>query len=893
MTKTVRRFVIMGLIIGLQIARALSASAQGLQPRRTLGSRLARPAQTASCNADSAEEREARSARAAQRSQFAAGSLTAEFERERDTLFMDIVREAEICQTNLAEYATYPYWPDAMGVVSNFCEKENCVVVDVGHHFGSWRQGSCWQGRGKKAYVVRCNLGTRKKFVPLNRRIWGEVLGSDGFCTISRSGFYTNVACRAVGSVCCYDSDGRFVEMCDSLDKIPGMKQCFDDELKVNYAEQDRWMKAHGFSDEGSGQGAELKLDAARTNMIARLEALRTVLSKFPQWKAGNKWHQVCDVCAEFRDPITGGGFNRSSSSGINTNDAVFVKMSERFEDLGHSQDQLIAEFVRALTGLEFGSSTDTNGVLDLKFNLGSYETCTFGRGSGTGGVNCVTLIAEFEPDSEQNTIHEKLDMSLSTLLSAIGMDRDALAYNESANGGRPLQGGLRRPGGNQDRKSVRSFSQRFLISRSRQQSGEYVVTISDQKKAAASTANDNARRQGLLGGGSLRARRLQRQLEAQAAAAKQQEEQAAWEAERQAQAELEKQQRDAERAEQRQQLLAIQEELKRVREAKAAASRDEGGKVAASCASSKQTVPSVRKEGFKAKLTGIAIIEGGRMCGYESRAKKAEFLSPDLPVEIPYGKAACFRVEYDFPEGYQARVWTRDRWQKGQDGNSYYFGSNPSPLYKGKGVAYGFLDMLERGKTCTLKQLAIGTNAEPKLEELPRGWDIVVTPVDIKFLGPETAQKVPSKEGEKDILNNQSQGTNAVADKLQSCDFLLNNDFKKNAKVYLCLFSASWCGPCRAEMPRIAKTYAETLKDDPDIELVHFSRDQNDEKAMAWAKEHDVKFPVVKPKGGNPLDLHCNGIPHLFIIKANGVLQEEGHPMRLFTEEKLRELKK
>ena len=60
----------------------------------------------------------------------------------------------------------------------------------------------------------------------------------------------------------------------------------------------------------------------------------------------------------------------------------------------------------------------------------------------------------------------------------------------------------------------------------------------------------------------------------------------------------------------------------------------------------------------------------------------------------------------------------------------------------------------------------------------------------------------------------------------------------------------------------------------------------------MAWAKEHDVQFPVVKPKGGNPLDLHCNGIPHLFIVKDDGTLLEEGHPMRVFTEAKLRALK-
>ena len=81
--------------------------------------------------------------------------------------------------------------------------------------------------------------------------------------------------------------------------------------------------------------------------------------------------------------------------------------------------------------------------------------------------------------------------------------------------------------------------------------------------------------RPGLLGG-SLRARRLQRQQAAAADEAKRKEEQAARDAERQAQAEQEKAQREAERAEQRQQLLAIQEELKRVRESKAAAAKSE-----------------------------------------------------------------------------------------------------------------------------------------------------------------------------------------------------------------------------------------------------------------------------------------------------------------------------
>ena len=132
----------------------------------------------------------------------------------------------------------------------------------------------------------------------------------------------------------------------------------------------------------------------------------------------------------------------------------------------------------------------------------------------------------------------------------------------------------------------------------------------------------------------------------------------------------------------------------------------------------------------------------------------------------------------------------------------------------------------------------------------------------------------------------------NVVAEKLQGCKFLVNGQVKQKAKIYLCLFSASWCPPCRAEMPRIAKAYAETLKDDPDIELIHFSCDRDDSKAMAWAKEHDVEFPVVKPRGGNPLDLHTRGIPHLFIVKDDGTLLEDGHPMSLFKEEKIRALK-
>lgn len=309
------------------------------------------------------------------------------------------------------------------------------------------------------------------------------------------------------------------------------------------------------FAEEGSGRKAECRLDAARTNVIGRLNSLRTILSSFPQWQSDNKWHRVCDVGAGMGGPSAYGELIRSRpllgglrrpgskpSINIDTNDAVLVRVNERFECLGRKQNKLIETVVRNLTGLEFGAPANTNGVLDLKFNLGSYVTCTFG--TSQGDVNRVTLIAEFDPSSEQKAIREKLDQGMSMLLSAIGMASDALTYDDSKE-----RVSLAR-NGNPDWKSVQSMSKRFAITREKRNSDEFVLMISDSHVDAQSKPDGNQPlvNGGLLGG-SLRARRLQRQREMQAASAQQQEGQAAKEAERRVQAEREKQQREAERA--------------------------------------------------------------------------------------------------------------------------------------------------------------------------------------------------------------------------------------------------------------------------------------------------------------------------------------------------------
>ena len=84
------------------------------------------------------------------------------------------------------------------------------------------------------------------------------------------------------------------------------------------------------------------------------------------------------------------------------------------------------------------------------------------------------------------------------------------------------------------------------------------------------------------------------------------------------------------------------------------------------------------------------------------------------------------------------------------------------------------------------------------------------------------TANSAPSMSAEGKIKK-VAQTESVVAQKLNGCEFWLNKNFKKDAKYYLCLFSASWCPPCRREMPRISATYSKMIKNNPEVELIRY----------------------------------------------------------------------
>ncbi len=64
------------------------------------------------------------------------------------------------------------------------------------------------------------------------------------------------------------------------------------------------------------------------------------------------------------------------------------------------------------------------------------------------------------------------------------------------------------------------------------------------------------------------------------------------------------------------------------------------------------------------------------------------------------------------------------------------------------------------------------------------------------------------------------------------------------DAKFYIYLQSASWCSPCRREMPHFAKMYPEMKE--MGVELILLSADKTPELGVKFLTDYKAEFPAV-----------------------------------------------
>jgi len=116
-------------------------------------------------------------------------------------------------------------------------------------------------------------------------------------------------------------------------------------------------------------------------------------------------------------------------------------------------------------------------------------------------------------------------------------------------------------------------------------------------------------------------------------------------------------------------------------------------------------------------------------------------------------------------------------------------------------------------------------------------------------------------------------------------------NDLK--GKVIFLNLWATWCGPCRVEMPSIQNLYNTVDKDK--IAFVMLSLDQENDRAKIrkFVNDKDFSFPVYQPATPLPKLLRVTTIPTTFIVSADGKVKSKKTGMANYDTDEMREFLK
>jgi thiol-disulfide isomerase/thioredoxin len=136
-----------------------------------------------------------------------------------------------------------------------------------------------------------------------------------------------------------------------------------------------------------------------------------------------------------------------------------------------------------------------------------------------------------------------------------------------------------------------------------------------------------------------------------------------------------------------------------------------------------------------------------------------------------------------------------------------------------------------------------------------------------------------PVASHEEGAIAGEEQGAACEAGaKPANMDFVLKdldgNDVKISAhkgKVILLNFWATWCGPCKAEIPGFVELQDKYKKD---LVIVGFSVDDTADKARAFATEYKINYPIMLGLGREDIQDAYGpiwGIPASFLISKDG----------------------
>jgi thiol-disulfide isomerase/thioredoxin len=91
-----------------------------------------------------------------------------------------------------------------------------------------------------------------------------------------------------------------------------------------------------------------------------------------------------------------------------------------------------------------------------------------------------------------------------------------------------------------------------------------------------------------------------------------------------------------------------------------------------------------------------------------------------------------------------------------------------------------------------------------------------------------------------------------------------------RKGKVLFINFWATWCPPCRAEMPSINALH-QKLKDNKNIEFFIVDVDKDTEKTLSFMKKKGYDLPIHTPSSFLPPEIFDGNLPTTVVISPEG----------------------
>ena len=93
-----------------------------------------------------------------------------------------------------------------------------------------------------------------------------------------------------------------------------------------------------------------------------------------------------------------------------------------------------------------------------------------------------------------------------------------------------------------------------------------------------------------------------------------------------------------------------------------------------------------------------------------------------------------------------------------------------------------------------------------------------------------------------------------------------------RGKKTVVVSYWASWCGPCKVELPELREFYKRYHKADANFEILAISIDEQKADAEKYAAAEKLPFPVLFDPQSKTADAYSvEGIPTMFVIDKDG----------------------